>query len=91
MISILFNESKNTTNIFGTDILNIDCKPNRKELIYKWAQEISLIIQTNGKAYDDQQTILLLVEHKTTCVFNNFIKNTTWPPKMSHVTALKRF
>ncbi|XP_074360256.1 uncharacterized protein LOC141700375 [Apium graveolens] len=83
------SEAKGNSNIFGNNILNIVGKPNRKELIDTWEKEISLIIQTNKDAYDDQNTVLLLIEHKTLGVINNFIKNTTWEPVMSPVTAFE--
>lgn len=81
------SDVKNITNIYGSNILNIDGKINRKELIDKWAQEISLIIQTNSEAYDDQNTVLLLMEHKSTGVVNSMIKRTTWTPVMNPLTA----
>ena len=83
-------ESKNTSNIYGSNILNIDGKNNRKELIDKWAQEISLIIQTNSEAYDDYNTVLLLMEHKTTGVVNSLIKNTAWEPVMNPILAYEK-
>ena len=79
--------SKSSNNIYGSTILDIDGKTNRKELIDKWAQEISLIIQTNSEAYDDQQTVLLLMEHKTTGIVNSLIKNTTWHPVTDPILA----
>lgn len=84
-----FNDGKNTVSVFGNNILDIDCKPNRKELIDKWAQEISLIIQTNKEAYEDPKTVLLLIEHKTTGIVNNFIKNTNWTPRLSSTDTLE--
>lgn len=68
--------SKNTTNIFGSNILDIHCKPNRKDLLDKWAKKTSLIIQTNTEAYNDQNTVLFLVEHKTTGIVNNQLNTT---------------
>lgn len=80
-------ESKSTTIIYSSNILNIDGKNNKKELIDKWAQEITLIVQTNSEVYDDQNTVMLLMEHKTTGFVNSIIKNTTWEPVMSPITA----
>ena len=46
-----------------------------------------MIIQTNSEAYDDQQTILLLMEHKTMGVVNSMIKSTTWHPVTDPIIA----
>ncbi|KAJ9535106.1 LOW QUALITY PROTEIN: hypothetical protein OSB04_un001816 [Centaurea solstitialis] len=73
-------------NIFGSNILNIDCTANRKELIDIWAQEISLIIQTSD-SYQDCNAVLLLIEHKTTGIVNSFIKNTTWNQRKDPIGA----
>ncbi|CAH1454045.1 unnamed protein product [Lactuca virosa] len=64
-------------NQFGTKILNIDnIETNRKEVIDRWTSEISLIIQTNKEKYATKESILLLFDHKTSGIVQNFIKNT---------------
>ena len=46
-------------NQFGTNILNIDnIEINRREVIDRWASEISLIIQTNRERYSTTSSIL---------------------------------
>lgn len=69
-----FGETKNIGNSF----LDIDCDPNWKEAIHKWAAELSLIIQTNKEAYGTGKNVLLLAEHKSLGRAKEFIKKTVW-------------
>ncbi|CAH1448332.1 unnamed protein product [Lactuca virosa] len=66
-------------NQFRTNVLNIDnIETNRKEVMDRWTSEISLIIQTNKEKYATKESILLLFDHKTSGIVQNFIKNTNW-------------
>lgn len=73
-------EFKTNQNKFGSNVLNIDCesKTERRTLIEIWEKEISLIIQTDLDAYDDPETVLMLVDHKTSGRVNRFIKDVKW-------------
>lgn len=71
--------SRNSPN--AINILNIDCISDlktRKQIIDKWATEISLIIQTNQDDFIKARSVSLLVEHKTSGIVQNFIRNNTW-------------
>ena len=59
-------------------MLNIDCQTNRRTLIDDWAAEIGLIVKTNREDYLDPETILLLMEHKTSGIAKELIRNTRW-------------
>nr|BAO53546.1 capsid protein [Cauliflower mosaic virus] len=59
-------------------MLNIDCQANRRTLIDDWAAEIGLIVKTNREDYLDPETILLLMEHKTSGIAKELIRNTRW-------------
>ncbi|KAJ0570140.1 putative caulimovirus coat protein [Helianthus annuus] len=64
-----------------TNTIKINCIFNfnkRKDLIDKWNTEISLIIQTNPEEFSHAKALLLLVEHKSVVVIQDFIKGTTW-------------
>nr|WNH14472.1 coat protein [Physostegia virginiana caulimovirus 1] len=65
-------------NNLDSSILNIDCQDNRKELIDRWAGEMSLIIQTNPDAYSSDAKVRSLLEHKSVGIVESFIKKTTW-------------
>lgn len=67
----------NTGSSSDNTNLNIDCAENRKQLIDKWAGEIGLIIQTNPE-YDTVEKVRALLEHRTSGIANEFIRNTTW-------------
>lgn len=73
-------EFKSNQNKFGSNVLNIDNESGsgRKTLIEIWEKEISLIIQTDLDAYDDPETVLMLVDHKTSGIVNRFIKDVKW-------------
>lgn len=63
---------------YGSLILNIDCRTNRREHIERWSSEINLIIQTDQTTYQDPKAVLTLIEHKTAGIVNNFVKKTSW-------------
>ncbi|XP_035845941.1 uncharacterized protein LOC118479229 [Helianthus annuus] len=70
------NGSATTINTIKIDcIFNLD---KRKEVIDKWNTEISLIIQTNSEEFSKAKALLLLLEHKSAGIVQNFIKGTTW-------------
>ncbi|CAA29526.1 unnamed protein product [Figwort mosaic virus] len=67
----------------GTEIstLNLDCISSfeeRKVMIDKWFNEISLIIQTNKESFDTSLKVLTLMEHRTEGIAKSFIKQATW-------------
>ncbi|KAJ0792632.1 putative caulimovirus coat protein [Helianthus annuus] len=71
------NNSSSTT----INTIKLDCIFNfnkRKDVIDKWNTEISLIIQTNPEEFSYAKALLLLVEHKSVGIIQDFIKGTTW-------------
>ncbi|MFS8009047.1 putative caulimovirus coat protein [Helianthus anomalus] len=70
------NGSSTTINTIKIDcIFNLD---KRKEVIDKWNTSISLIIQTRPEEFSHAKPLLLLVEHKSAGIVQNFIKGTIW-------------
>ncbi|KAM0034006.1 putative caulimovirus coat protein [Helianthus debilis subsp. tardiflorus] len=75
------NNNNNNSSSTTINTIKIDCIFNldkRKEVIDKWNTEISLIIQTNPEEFSHAKALLLLVEHKSAGIVQNFIKGTTW-------------
>jgi len=73
------NSEKGSSNTINT--INIDCIfdfQKRREVIDKWNTEISLIIQSNPDEFVSSKAVLLLIEHKSAGIIQEFIKKTSW-------------
>ncbi|MFS7905799.1 putative caulimovirus coat protein [Helianthus anomalus] len=74
-----FNNNNGSSVTINT--IKIDCIFNfnkRKDVIDKWNTEISLIILTNPDELSHAKALLLLVEHKSAGITQDFINGTTW-------------
>nr|WOA03488.1 coat protein [Atractylodes mild mottle virus] len=73
------NMSGTVQTQFGLS-LNIDCSGNaeRKVKLDQWLNELNLMVQTNKEKFDTPKKVIILAEHKSTGVLQNFIKRTTW-------------
>ncbi|XP_076910550.1 uncharacterized protein LOC143568235 [Bidens hawaiensis] len=63
------------------DTIKIDCLfdfGKRKEVIDKWNTEISLIIPSNPEEFSNAEALLLLIEHKSSGIIQDFIKGHVW-------------
>ncbi|KAI3786355.1 hypothetical protein L1987_39970 [Smallanthus sonchifolius] len=73
--------NSNNGSSTAIDTIKIDCifdLERRKEVIDKWNTEISLIIQSNPEEFSKAKALLLLIEHKSAGIIQDFIKGTTW-------------
>ena len=71
----------NSGSSTAIDTINIDCIfdfEKRRKIIDKWNTEINLIIQSNEMEFSSAKALLLLVEHKSAGIIQDFIKGTTW-------------
>ncbi|ALD49089.1 ORF4 [Atractylodes mild mottle virus] len=73
------NMSGSVQTQFGLS-LNIDCcgSAERKIKLDQWLNELNLMVQTNKEKFDTPKKVIILAEHKSTGVLQNFIKRTTW-------------